>query len=484
MNYDITRAMDTLGARRPVYNNSESYYLGSHREIFANARWSYIFRENGTYVLNFCQTVVDTVLDRLEISTVEGTTKAATKALGEMWEENELQIDATEIHRRALVYGECYAIVWPDEDGDVTITYNSPMTTIMIYDEENPRIKKYAAKLWEQRDNFNQKISYMNLYYADRIEKYQRAGELSVVSGIGDGAGWGSPYQVIENPFGEIPVFHFRTHRPYGTPEHAQATGAQDAINKLVNNHMLTVDYQGAPQRYALSAGSNSAELTDFDEGEAARENLESLKSGPGELWYLNGVTQVGQFSPALPETFTNPILEYVKFMAALTHTPLHMFESVRTFSSGEAVRTAEAALTKKVRERQLAFGQTWRELFKFALKIEGFDVDVQVQWNPSESIDTADAWNIAAVKRNLGVPLEIVLNEMGYDAEIAAQIAEAAQAEKDANNPLKNGQIDPNAPLAPGEDNTPPQNASAMNNHNLAVQASTELTDKKEGNN
>jgi hypothetical protein len=102
LNYDIIRAMDTLGARRPVYNNSESYYMGSHREVFANARWSYIFRENGTYVMNFCKTIVDTVLDRLEVSTIEATTKAATKALGEMWEENELQIDATEIHRRAL----------------------------------------------------------------------------------------------------------------------------------------------------------------------------------------------------------------------------------------------------------------------------------------------------------------------------------------------------------------------------------------------
>jgi hypothetical protein len=481
MNFDINVAMDTLGGRRHVYTNAESYYMGSHREVFANARWSYLFRENGTYVMNFCKPVVDTVLDRLEISTVEATTKAASKALGEMWEENELQIDATEIHRRALVYGECYAIVWPDEDGDVTITYNSPMTTVMIYDDENPRIKRYAAKVWEQRDAFNAKTCYMNLYYPDRIEKYKRVGELSLIAGTGDAAGWGAPYEVVENPFGEIPVFHFRTHRPYGTPEHAAGIGAQDAINKLVNNHLLTVDYQGAPQRYALSSGGNNAELTDFDEGEAARENLEALKSGPGELWYLNGVTQVGQFNPANPSVFTQPILEYIKYMASLTQTPLHYFESVRTFSSGEAIRTAEAPLTKKVRDRQLSFGQTWRELFKFALLIEGFDVDVQIQWNPSESIDTADAWNIASVKRNLGVPLDIVLMEMGYDKEIAEQIAEAAQAEKDAKNPALNGQIDPNAPAGADDNNTPPQNASAMNAHNLAVQAATDLKDGKE---
>jgi hypothetical protein len=479
MNYDIIRAMDTLAHRRPVYNNAESYYQGSQREIFANARWSHLFRENGTYVLNYCKTVVDTVLDRLEISTVEATTKQATKVLGDLWEQNELVIDATEIHRRALVFGECFAIVWPDENGETTITYNSPMTTTMVYDDENPRVKRAAAKMWEQHSQFGGTTTFLTLYYADRIEKYKRAGEMSLIAGGGDAAGWGAPYEIVENPFGEIPVFHFRTGRPHGTPEHAGAIGPQDAINKLVNNHMLTVDYQGAPQRYALSSGGNSAELTDFDEGEAARENLEGLKTGPGEFWYLNGITQVGQFNPAMPETFTNPILDYVKYLASLTQTPLHFFQSGTTFSSGEALRNAEAPLTKKVRDRQLVFGATWRELFKFALKIEGFDVDVQVQWTTSESMDVSDAWNIASVKRNLGIPLEVILREMGYDAEIAKQLAEAAQAEKDANNPMKNGQIA--GPAGPGEDNTPPQNASSMNLHNQAEQAATAL--KNEGN-
>jgi hypothetical protein len=55
----------------------------------------------------------------------------------------------TEIHRRALVFGDCYAIVWPDANGDVQITYNSPLTTIMVYDDENPRIKKFALKVWQ-----------------------------------------------------------------------------------------------------------------------------------------------------------------------------------------------------------------------------------------------------------------------------------------------------------------------------------------------
>jgi hypothetical protein len=467
MNFDIKRAMETLAFRRGVYTNAESYYQGSHREVFANARWSYLFRENGTYVLNFCKTVVDAVLDRLEIASVQATTQAANKALDEMFQENELAIDSTEIHRRALVYGECYAVVWPDDDGDVSITYNSPMTTVMVYDDENPRVKKYAAKLWEERDGFDVRVSYMNLYYPNRIEKYRRYGELSLVAGSGGESGW-EALSVVENPFGEIPVFHFRTGRPFGTPEHAAGIGAQDAINKLVNNHMLTVDYQGAPQRYALSSGGNAAEFEDFDEGEAARENIEALKSGPGEFWYLNGVTQVGQFNPAPPTVFTEPITAYVQAMAALTQTPMHYFVEGRPFSSGEALRAAEAPLTKKVRDRQLSFGQTWRELFRFALTIEGFDVDVQVKWQSTESLDSTDNWNVASIKRGLGIPLNIILEEMGYDKEIAQQIADAAEADKAQETSNEGTNLAENLGV---------QDAMGINTHNMAVKANAQKT-------
>jgi hypothetical protein len=445
---DIKKSVETLVDRRGVYTNAEDYYRGSQAEVFANNKWNRLFRANGTYVLNYAKTVVDTVLDRLEIASVKGVGEAADAAINKIWETNELALDATEIHRRALVFGECYAIVWPDEEGEVQITYNAPTTTVMIYDAENPRKKSFAAKAWEVENVFGKTETRLNLFYADRIEKFGRAGGLDTAAS--DENGW-TLREVVENPFGEIPVFHFRTHRPYGTPEHAAAIGPQDAINKLVNNHMLTVDYQGAPQRYALSSYGNQSEMQDFDDDDTARENIASMKSGPGELWYLNGITQVGQFAPADPTVFTGPILEYVKSMASLTQTPLHFFQNTQVVS-GEALRTAEAPLTKKVGERQNSFGATWREVFRFALRIEGIDTDVQVDWASSEAMDPTDAWNLAAIKAGLGIPLEVILIEMGYDAEIAKEYAARAEEAKSTAAPM--------------------ESTSGLNAHNLAVQA------------
>lgn len=455
---DIKLAVETLADRQDVYTNAMEYYLGSESEVFVNAKWGRLFRTTGLdYVLNFSKTVVDTVLDRLEIASVQSDNEDATETLNLIWEQNELSLDVKEIHRRALVYGECYAVVWPDNEGAVQITYNSPTTTVVLYDEENPRVKRVAAKMWQSVNSFGKKVVRLNLFYEDRVEKFWRDGELNLVAG--DANSWHRS-ETIDNPFGEIPVFHFRTHRPYGTPEHASALGPQDAINKLVMNHMHTVDYLGAPQRYALSSGGNSSESEDFSEGDTARENIAGLQSGPGQVWFLDGVTNVGQFPAAPHEAFTEPIMAYVKWMASLTSTPLHYFHNNGQFASGEALRNSESALTKKVRDRQRSFEQTWRDLFRFCLKIEGIGADVQVKWAGVESIDSTDMWNIALLKKSIGIPMKVILMDMGYDEELAEEIA--AQV--------------PTLPL----DNAA-QIGQGVNTHNLALAAQADASNSQQ---
>lgn len=459
---DIQLAAELLTDRYDTYIDAERYYAGSEVEVFANERWRQVFRASKLdYVLNFAKTVVDAVNDRLEIASVQSADETTAAALNKIWEQNELSLDTKEIHRKALVYGECYAIVWPeeDEDGGLTaqITYNSPTTTVMVYDEENPRKKSYAAKMWKTTNIFGKPQVNLNLYYADRLEKYSRDGELNFSTGVPNT--WRAG-EVVENPFGEVPVFHFRTHRPYGVPEHAAAIGPQDAINKLVANHMYTVDYQGAPQRYALSSGGNSAEAEDFDNDDTERENAGAMRSSPGTILFLQGVTQAGQFAPADHKQFTEPILAYVRNMASLTQTPLHFFQN-SMFASGESMRSAETPLIKKVHDRQTSFGATWRELFKFALKIEGVEADVQINWEGAESTDESAVWTIAGLKRALGLPLKRVLMEMGYDEEIAQEIADEVEEENKKLAENGGGVGTGTAGLATG-----------MNAHNMAVQA------------
>ena len=421
---DMKKAIDVIRDRRNYYLTAEAYYEGTESEIFSNPRWyDLLTNRKNDFRFNFSRTVVDSVLNRLEINNITAMTEQATKKINDVWQMNDLQIDADEVHRRALVYGDCYSLVWTDVDGNVTVDYNSPLTTVMIYDDENPRIKKFAAKLWQTEDpnDYKKKIARLNMYYPDRIDKFEMFGEIeNVISESGF-----ILIDTVENPWNEVPVFHFRTSKQYGRPEHQDAYGPQDAINKLIITHMNTVDYQGAPQRYALSGGGNNQEFEDFDDTAEAEDNIGKLKNGPGELWYLKGVSKVGEFSPADHKVFTEPVKDFVRSMASITNTPLHYFEKTGSVPSGESLRTAEAPLLKKVEDRQITFGSTWTDLFRFILKIDNeTEPNVDVKWKAVESMDSLDAWEVAVKKRVVGVSLEQVLIEMGYDVAIAAEIA------------------------------------------------------------
>lgn len=419
----MKEAVLSVTDRKTHYEEAGAYYEGNVPEVFATARLRAAMRQS-KYAsrLNFCRPVVEAVQNRLEIAAILGTSDAGTQIIGDTWEFNELHLDANEVHRWALVYGDCYVMVWPDEDGNLEVSYNTPVTTSIVYDPEHPRKKLYAVKMWESEDGTR-----LNIYGSDSIDKYRTDSKT-----VTEVTNW-TLTESVENPFGEVPVFHFRTMRPFGRPEHKDAYDAQNYINKQFIQSMVTADYQGAPQRYALSQIEATSEIEDFNEGDTDRENLSALQNGPGELWYLKGVSQVGEFKPADPAVFWAPIKDTIRSMASLTNTPLHYFEKTGNVPSGEALRVAEAPLIKKVADRKVSFGQSWRDVFKFVLKVNGLIEDVQVKWAEVESLDELERLDAALKKRNEGLSLQQVMREQGYDEEVIARVIAEAKEERDA---------------------------------------------------
>lgn len=408
--------------RRERYEEAEAYYEGDVPETFATASLRRAFRLTGSNSrLNFCRPVVDAVNNRLEISAIVGDSQVAKSKIDAVWQDNELYLEAQEIHRRALALGDCYVAVWPDEDGRLLASYNSPKSMAIVYDVENPRKKAYAVKMWKSGENQTR----LNIYTADKIYKY-----LTNSTEVTEGTNW-TPAGSVDNPWNEVPVFHFRTQRPMGRAEHFDGYHAQNHINKLFITSAFTVDYQGAPQRWALSKNSES-EMTDFDEAATERETS-GLKNGPGEMWLLKNIDAVGEFKPADPDNFWKPIEKTVRSLAALTNTPLHYFDKSGAVLSGNALRTAEAPLLKKVKDRQESFGATWREMFRFILKVEGIKSDVQVIWTPVESLDELERWDVALKKINAGLSHQQALREGGYPEDQILKIMDERRQEAEA---------------------------------------------------
>lgn len=417
---DLAYAISSLTDAWFDHDEAESYYEGTADEVFASVKLQRALGTTSKYFrVNYARVPVRSRLSRLEINALTGADQRQTDTIQEIWDNNLLGMEAHDIHEAALKYGEAYAIVWPGEDDSIEVFYNSPKTVRLFYSAENPRKKIFAIKMWSEGE-----LTRVDMYYADRIEQY-----ISRIQANGQGVDERDFEPYIEeegaewplvNPFGEVPVFHFRTQRMYGRPEHKDAYGPQAAITKLVTTQMSTVDFSGFPQRYALEDPTMSAaedEAGDWDDAdETASDGTPALKSGAGELWWLKGIKQVGQFQVADPDAFLEPMREYVQTMAVLTDTPLHAFRAGGQMPSGEARRAAEVPLIKRVKDLQLAFGATWRELFRFALRMSGIaDPAVAIHWAEPESYDDTDVWKAAKLQVEVGVPVRQVLLERGY---------------------------------------------------------------------
>lgn len=445
---DLVAGLKALAAARPAVEEAEQFYEGTADEIIASKKLARALGESGDkFRMNYARIVVSSRLDKLELSAVTASTPEAAKLLDELWTDKELADETQDTHEGACEYGDGYVIVWPSEVDDadnvldVDIYYNSPQNVRMFYSTENTREPEYAIKTWAIARG-NEKLLRVNLYYADRIERYISITEVKdtptdqqfvpFVDDAYDATDEEDGYEgtwPIPNPWNRLPVFHFRTARPYGRPIHRDAFGPQNAINKLIATQMGNVDFTGMPQRYAIQDEAANGGVSEVDNDFADDEirvggddvnksDDPKLRSEPGSVWWLKNVKAVGQFQTADQAAFLEPMREYVSGMSVTTKTPLSAFRIGGQLPSGESRRADDAPLNGHVSELKRRFGTTWKALYGFVLELYGLEADVDVTWAPLETFDDKDTWEVAALQIESGVPLRRVLVERGYTEE------------------------------------------------------------------
>lgn len=432
---DLMMALTELRAARPDYEKARSYYKGKAKEKFASDFMQRVLGGTESFNINLACRPVDAVLDRLEISAVTCEPDSATKVFkDQVWDANALDLEAPQIHKAALMFGDAYLFAWESEPsageaelaggvhpvGGVDVFYNSPLVARIIYDTENPRRKRLAIKSWCEGEGADERIR-VNLYYPGRVEKY-----ISVAKTQGEKDSEFEPYVdahtddtgVMVNPYGEVPFFHFRTEGPYGVPEHYNAYGPQDSLTKLFTNMMASSDFSAFPQRYGLIDGGNGTD-DDLDWGHddavSPDDKSSQLISKPGSMWALRNYKSVGQFAPGDVQNFLQPISAVIKMMAAVTSTPLRWFDPAGGVPSGESIRADEAPLNKKVGHRAMWFGATWREFGEFALQILGVKASVVIRWVNPQTVEDLEFWSMIEAKQQAGVPARQTLLEAGY---------------------------------------------------------------------
>lgn len=422
MNNDLEISIELLRENSLRYQRTERYYRGEHDLAFATDKFANAFgAQFREFALNLCPAVCDAVRDKLKLTgfTVESigteadlTADEIEKKTSAIWRRNRMDVRAGELHKEALKNGDAYAIVWPNAVGRAVIYPNRAANCAVVYDEESPGKILSAAKFWQTSDKYTR----LNLYYADRIERFITKMNGGVLLPAGDQF---IPFSedgnaaIIANPYGKVPVFHFANNADIGDLGRSELEAAipvQDGLNKSVLDMLVAMEFCAYRQRWAAGI-----EIEYDADGAVAP----PFNAGIDHLWISeNPNTRFGEFADANLDQFLKVKESFRIDIASVTGTPLHYLQPQnKTLASGEALKKAETRFIAKVRDRQNAFGRSWEDALAFALQIEdsGSDIQLLSAWQDPSPISERELLENIQIKRSIGLPSEIALAEAGY---------------------------------------------------------------------
>lgn len=428
----IEQALKEFRGTALYYANYDKYYDGQHPLSFATEKFDNAFGSMfRAFADNLCPAVVDAVSDRLEVvgfEAEEGAEQAAELAW-DIWNRNRMDRRSGEVHLDALRGADSYVVVWPHEKLGPTLYPNPGSRMRVHYNEEEPGVTDWAAKLWQLDDGRMR----LTMYYPDRIEKYVTRSE--AVNGIPERATKFEEYIVerepwpLPNEWGVVPVFHFANNASvgqFGRSELRDVIPLQDALNKAVADMLVAMEFVAFPQRWATGL--------DVDVDEDTGKVKAPFTPGVDRVWSVaSELARFGQFDPADLSQFLG-VQDNIRLeIARVSGTPLHyLMLGGGDFPSGEAMKTAEARFLAKVRDRQLAYGNTWEDVMALAVIMAGGPaVRLSTLWkDPTPRSDREEA-EVAILKEQAGVSQDQALRELGYDAKQIEQM----RAEREATS-------------------------------------------------
>lgn len=449
-------------ARLPGYEKADAYARGEVGEVFASRRVRRAIAKTGSeYQCNFAAVPIKALVALLKIKTVTAGDPTVDEQLAAIRERNELRDEEDEAHRNAAKHGDCYLMVWPDERGEVDITVESALGCTMIYDAERPREKLCFVKQWSlpKRPGDRRARIRVNLMFDDRIEKWVtdgtdregwephvdrwRAAEPGEVIFAADGvttiladAGEPVPDWPLTNPYGRVCAYHLRNERPYGVPEHLPAYGPQNIITKIVVTHPNVIETSGWPQRWKTAGQALGTETADFDDVPDVGDEVDDITvADAGSIFNLEPGAKVGQFDPADPAAFLDPLKAYIEVLAALTDTPLSRFRGSAQLPAEASTRAEAASLYEKGGIRQRQYGAQWSAAYETALLM--YAVEDAVAGEPADGPDGGYGWDdIVDAARDVvdtweppTVVIDWITPEMSSDNDTADTVQKADSA-------------------------------------------------------
>lgn len=318
---------------------------------------------------NYMDVVIQTMVDRLNVSSIQADNEAATAWINDLLAINRFDAMQDDVHEGTARDADAYVLVYYDNElSQVRFSFEPAWdgTTGMLalYESTTDTLPAAAIKVWYVGDRAR-----VNYYYPNRIERYiSTGGNLEAFDDytrLPLEARQAAPNWLERGtgkPIG-VPVIHFRNrsnaYGNYGVSELINAIPLQDATNRVLYSSIM------------------AAELTAF-QIKIARGFKPPAGIAPGDWVEIspNEPIEAGVTADAnvLPQAQLVPFLDMLRYLTGeigkITRTPSPEFAGGDN-ASGEALKQREIGLLGKVRRFQVKAGNSWEDVAVMAHKIQ-----------------------------------------------------------------------------------------------------------------
>ncbi len=431
-----------LADQQPTLRALDAYYEGRQPLAFvAPEVRAQIGDRLPPVVVNWPRIVADSVQRRSSVEGFRvGAGGEADADLWDIWQDNDLDEWAALGQLDSLVHGRAALLVWTADDGAPRITVESAHEVAFVY-RPGTRDIRAGLKTWDDGDT-----RYAVLYLSDQVRWYEAplvAAEGATLSAVD--VPW-SLVEVLRNPLGAVPlvplVNRARLRNRDGESELSDVIPLTDAASKTLTDMMVVSENFAGPRRWATGL--------EIPNATGARERLQAEVSAywdnaaKNKTWIAGPGAEFGQFPEAQLSNFVAAIELLTTQVAAIAGLPPH-YLGVHTENpaSADAIRSAEATLVERVRDKHRFWGNAYEQAMRLAVAArDGRRVDqlpaelrrMETAWRDPQTPTVAQSAD-AAVKLLDAGAIDVVQAQQNVGlsavqiADIAARRAEAASS-------------------------------------------------------
>lgn len=448
--------------RQHGYSAFRDYYDGDQGTQLTNRQRAYLQIKIGQeFNDNHCATVVDALAERLTVTGFDAGDQSIQ--LWEWWNANRMDGQQGITHRSAVRDGDMYAIVeWDNDNSRPCIEYEHAFDgesgIEVVYSQDKRRRIEFAVKIWETvlkwdevrsssgelKSRSGKLTRRANLYYPDRIEKYinyeDSGGWVHFQS---KDEVWPLPLRAWDGKELGVPVFHFLNADQgynYGTSELKRVVPIQNALNKSVIDLLAAADTTAFRIFWMIGDDPSGIQI-------APGTWVYSEKPPGGE----EGVA-IGYFRGEDLSKLIGLVDGFVIEIARVSRTPISYFQASGQRPAEGTLKQEEVGLVARAKDRQIGFGNAWEDIMAYCRRIfnsfgavsPGEQMDetqiISTLWADPETRNAKDHLEALQIKGELGVPSEVLWEEMGYDAAAIAKMKAIVGEERALNATMGGG--------------------------------------------